>query len=135
MAERMVIEKAIGYFDFILKSGVTAERGKLAVFDTTDGSVTKGSLATTLIPLGLFMNTVVGDGTKVVTVQFFHEIAARWWVNDTVDPLVLADRGTLAYIKDDQTVTGTATGASALGLVFAVDTLKGVLVYSAYQFR
>ncbi len=134
MTDRMVTEAVWGYQDFVLKSGVLAERGKLAVIDTADGSITKGGTAATLLPLGLWMQTLTGDGVKKIQVQLFHPINARWWDNDTAGtPAVAADVGKAAYIKDDQTVTRATTG-SVLGLILAIDASKGVLVYSSYPF-
>lgn len=133
--ERMVDRAAWGWHDFVLKSGVLAERGKLACIDTADGSITKGALSATLIPLGLFTETLTGDGVKTVQVRMFHELSLFWWNNDTAGtPLTAASVGKLAYIKDDQTVSAVSVGASAAGLVLQVDALKGVLVYSSYPF-
>jgi hypothetical protein len=87
-----------------------------------------------LIPIGIFTADVLGDGVKTVQVKFWSEIAAYWWANDATTPIVLADRGTLAYIKDDTTVSGDDTGRSALGLVLDVNSTDGVLVYAAYPF-
>jgi hypothetical protein len=134
MADRMVTEAVWGYHDFVLKSATVAERGKLAVIDTADGSITKGGAAATLLPLGIFMQSLTGDGVKKVQVQMFHPINARWWENDAAGtPAVAADVGKAAYIKDDQTVTRATTG-SVLGLILEVSTQKGVLVYSSYPF-
>lgn len=134
MTERTKIRAAISSYDFVLKSGVTAEKGKIAVIDTADGAVTKATAAAGLIPIGNFARTVVGDGTLTVTVDFWDEISAQWWVNDGTAAVTAAMRGGLCYMKDDQTVSSDATTRSALGMVLAVDTAKGVLVYSAYRF-
>lgn len=132
MADRMVTEAVWGYHDFVLKSGVTAERGKIAVIDVSDGSITKAGTAATLVPLGVFMQPLVGDGVKRVQVQMFHTINARWWENDAGGtPVLAADVGKFAYMKDDQTVTRAVTG-SILGLILEVSTTKGVLVHTSY---
>lgn len=132
MADRMVTRAAWGYQDFVLKSGVQAERGKIACIDSADGSITKGAASATLIPLGIFVNTVLGDGVKTVTVEMWQEIGLRWWINDTVAAVVAADLGTVVFMKDDQTVSGDGTGRSPLGIVLKLDTVKGVLVYTTY---
>lgn len=132
MAERMVIEANWGYQDFVLTTGVLAERGKLACIDKATGLITKGAATGTLIPIGVFMTTLTGDGVKAISVQLFYPIAARWWDNDTAGAFAAADVGDLAYVKDDQTVA--KSGAVSLGLVLAVDSRKGVLVYSSYPF-
>lgn len=132
MAERMVIRAAWGYHDFILKSGVVAEKGKICCIDTTDGSITKGAASATLIPLGVFVSSLTGDGVKTVQVEMFQEIGLRWWNNDATTPVVVADLGTVVFMKDDQTVSGDGTSRSPMGCALALDTVKGVLVYTAY---
>ena len=134
MAERAVIKAYWAYHQFVLADGVVAEKGKLACIDTTDGSVTKGATSATLIPLGLFAESLTGDGELLVNVELFEEIVARWWVNDTVAPVTADLLGQICFIKDDQTVTADDTGASPLGMILAVDTAKGVLVHSRYPF-
>jgi hypothetical protein len=133
MTERMIIEAHWGYKSFVLKSGVLAEKGKLACLDTANPNViTKGAVSTTLIPFGVFSETKTGDGTAKIQVKLFREIQAIWWVNDTVAPVVNVP--SLAYIKDDQTVSSDGTSRSTMGFVLAVDANKGVLVFADYGF-
>ena len=132
MTERMSIKAYWAYQQFTLTTGVLAEKGKIAVVNTATGLVTKGGLATTYLPLGVFAETLTGDGVKKVQVELWEEIVGRWWVNDTVAPITAAMLGKAAYIKDDQTVSATSTGASVLGAVLAVDAVKGVLVRSGF---
>lgn len=129
--ERMVLEQHWGYYTYRLKSGVQSEKGKLACLDTADPTViTKGAVSTTLIPIGIFMSTALGDGSKTVQVKLFHEIQGVYWNNDgSIDA---NDVGAFAYIKDDQTVTLDDSGASLLGWILNVDPSKGVLVRSTY---
>jgi hypothetical protein len=134
MAERMVTKAYWGYHLYTLKSGVLAEKGKMAAIDTADGSVTKGATSTTLIPLGIFAETLTGNGTLQIQVELFEEIVGRWWNNDTGAAVTAAMLGQACYIKDDQTVTSLSTGASKAGTVMAVDAIKGVLVHSIYPF-
>lgn len=131
MTERMQIEAHWGYKPFVLKNGDLAEKGKLACLDLSlSGQVCKGRKATGLIPIGVFGETITGDGTKTVIVKLFNEYRLNWWVNDATTAVTAADIGTLCYVKDDVTVTGDDTGASVAGLVMGVDAVKGVLVYS-----
>lgn len=131
MTERMQIEAHWGYIPLVLKNGDFAEKGKLCCLDLSlSGQVCKGRKATGLIPLGVFGETLTGDGVKTVIVKLFNEYRLNWWTNDTVTAVAAADIGTLCYIKDDVTVTGDDTGASPAGLVLKVDAVKGVLVYS-----
>jgi hypothetical protein len=85
------------------------------------------------MPLGIFTESLTGDGVKRIQVRMFHEISLFWWSNDTVAPVLAANIGDPVYIKDDQTVSLTSTGASALGIAFQVDSVLGVLVYSTYR--
>ena len=134
MTERMVTEAHWGYQTFVLKSGELGEKGKLACFDTANpGLVVKGKVSTTLIPIGVFYETKTGDGVIKINVKLFKEIQAIWWNNDATAPVVAV--ATIAAIKDDQTVSLDATGRSAAGLVLAIDTNKGVLIFSALPAR
>jgi hypothetical protein len=133
MAERMTIQANWGYYDFILKSGVSAERGNIAVIDTADGSVTNAGPGTGLLPLGIFQRSITGDGVATVQVKMWREIIAYWFDNDTGGtPVTIAKRGQLAYLKDAHTVTLVATGSVA-GMVLDVNTAKGVLVLFGYK--
>lgn len=130
MTERMVIEANWGYYPFVLKSGEAAEKGKMACLDTVaSGQVVKGAASTTLIPIGIFMESLTGDGVKKIQVKLFQEVKAFWWTNDGTAPVAADDIGTFAFIKDDVTVSMDDTGRSAAGLILAVDSAKGVLIY------
>jgi hypothetical protein len=129
--DRMVIEAHWGYYPFVLKNGDVAEKGKLACLDrATAGIVRKGATATGLVPVGVFNESLTGDGVKKISVKLFDEIRAIWWTNDSTTPLTANDIGDPCYIKDDVTVSGDNTGRSLAGMVLAVDSAKGVLVYS-----
>lgn len=130
MTERMIGEAAWGYHDFLLKSGVVAEKGHLACLDTTEaGKVVAGKASATLIPIGHFMESFTGDGVKRIQVKLFWELRLYWWKNDATAPLAAADIGTFAFILDSQTVTSDDTGHSVAGLVIAVDSARGVLIH------
>lgn len=134
MTERMVTEADWGYYAFILANAEVAEKGKLAVIDTANsGVIVNAKTATGLIPLGIWAESLTGDGVKRIQVKLHREIQMTWWDNDTVAPLALADRGTLAYLKDATTVTKTSAGHSIAGMVMDVSTAKGVLVLFGYK--
>ena len=127
-------EEQGSYWSYPLANGEVAERGKLACIDTANaGVIVAGQTATGLIPIGRFMADLTGDGTTKVPIRFFHEITPIWWDNDTVTAVAIADRGTLCYIKDAETVSGDNTGRSAAGLVLDVDATDGVLVWSGVK--
>lgn len=130
MTERMVIEANWGYYPFVLKSAEVVEKGHMACLDTTQsGKVVKGAASETLIPIGIFMDSMTGDGVKKIQVKLFQEVKAFWWDNDATSPVAADDIATFAFIKDSKTVSMDDTGRSSAGLVLAVDSSKGVLIY------
>jgi hypothetical protein len=128
MTARMTRNEAWSYAEIAMTNAVAFERGELAVVDTATGLLTKGAASTTQIPIGYFESDGTGDGSTAVRVRLFKEVVIHWWDNDTVTPVVAADLLSPCYIKDDRTVTGDATGASAAGRVWAVNTTNGVAV-------
>lgn len=133
MAERMTIQANWGFYDFVLKSGVSAERGNIAVIDTADGSVTNAGPGTGLVPIGIFQRSVTGDGVVTVQVKMWWQLTAYWYDNDAAGtPVLIAKRGQLCYLKDAHTVTSVATGSVA-GMVLDVNSAKGVLVLFGYK--
>jgi hypothetical protein len=134
MTERMINEADWGYIALVLANAEVAERGKLACIDTANsGIIVKGKTATGLIPLGIFHESLTGDGVKKVQIKLFSEIHPVWWDNDTVAAVASTDRGKLCYVKDDATVTITSSGHSIAGMVLDVVTAKGVLVLAGYK--
>jgi hypothetical protein len=128
--ERMVRQANWGDQVFVLKSGEVAEKGHLACLDTATGQVVNGAAATGIVPLGIYRETLTGDGAKRVNIKLFDEIIAYWWDNDAGDPADATDLLKNCYVLDSGTVTMTSTGHSLAGLILAVDPVKGVLVYS-----
>lgn len=103
-------------------------QGGTACFDSSTGLVAKAFISTTLTPIGVFtedQNTASG-GTVHVTL--FKEVTAYWRANDGT--VVAADVGKDCYILDDQTVAKTSNSStrSVAGRIWAIDTVKGVLV-------
>jgi hypothetical protein len=133
MAERTIREAHWGYYSFVLKSGVVAEKGNIAAFDTSDGSVVNAASGATFIPIGVFHESKVGDGIVKCQVKMWREIQLTWWDNDATTPAALTDRGKVAYLKDNHTVSMDGTGRSKAGMVFDVQTAKGVLVFFDYD--
>lgn len=131
--ERMITEAHWGYYSFAPKSGEVCEKGKIAAFDTTDGSVINAKVATTLIPLGIWHESKTADGVIKVQVKLWKELQLTWWNNDATTPAAITDRGKLCFLKDNQTVSMDGTGRSKAGMVFDVQTAKGVLVYFDYD--
>lgn len=130
MAKRMRRPERWTTREFVLTNAVQAEQGKLACLDTSTGLVTKGGASTTLLPLGLFAEDLLGDGTKKVNVRLFEEIEVEWFDNSAGDAVDAADVGSDVFIEDDVTVAATDAGGtlSVAGRCLAVDADKGVAV-------
>jgi hypothetical protein len=127
----MTRNEAWGWFEGILTNAIAVEKGELACIDTATGLLTIGATSLTLRPIGTFEvdGVVTGDGSATVRVKLFDEIRVHYFDNDTGGtPVVATDLGNLCYVLDGRTVTGDATGASAAGRVWGVNTRYGVAV-------
>lgn len=134
MAERMVTEAHWGYYAPVLANTEVAEKGKLACFDTANnGVLVAGKSAAGLISIGIFAESMTGDGVKRCQIKLHHEIQLTWWDNDSVAPIALTDRGQLCYLKDAVTVSIDGTGRSVAGLIMDVSAAKGVLVHFGFK--
>lgn len=128
--DRMLIEADWGYYAFVLGAGVVVEKGKLACFDTAAGGALVNAGPTAgLFGIGIFAESMTGDGIKRCQVKLHREIQATWWDNDTGGtPAVIADRGKVCFFKTNTQVTMDDAGSVA-GVVLDVQAAKGVLVY------
>jgi hypothetical protein len=129
---RKMREVSVKQIKRVLKNASVAVEGAIACIDTTDGALVPAATATTLIPIGYFIDlgtetSVTGDGTKQVKVRLFKEVIAFWYVNDTGTPVTDAKMAQIVYLLDNQTLSGNATGKSIAGRCWGVDTVKGVL--------
>lgn len=109
---------------------------------TSSGYYQQGAAATTLSAVGrftefgstapgtngVFDNTGGADGAISVEVEYFNPFWIFLMRNDTGSAVVTADRGSVCYVLDDQTVTHTSTGHSVAGIVYDV-TSEGVWVH------
>lgn len=68
------------------------------------------------------------SAAKLVTVEFDREIWARWFSNHTSGAVAATDLGMVCNSQDDNTVTMLGAGRSRCGIVWGVDSVKGVLV-------
>ncbi len=129
MAERMTRREAWSYIERILANGAVAEKGHIACVELATGELTPGATDTTLRPIGVFEQSMTGDGVKKVRVRLFREVWLDRFDNSGTDAIVDADFGELCYIQDSKTVaktSGTNT-RSVAGRIWAV-TSAGVLV-------
>jgi len=129
MATRRRDTMKISEYAFVLTNGVTATQGERACGDTSTGLVTVAGTSTTLVALGFFAETVVGDGTKTVRVFFETEATAEWMTNDTAGgAIAAANVFSEVYMKDGKTVSITATGRSKGGRVIAYDATANLVL-------
>lgn len=121
-------QEAWRYKEFTLKSGSIAYKGGRAAIEVATGKVVPASSATGLVPIGVFFKKVDASlADKTVTVDLEREVTIEFFANAGGGDAVLAtDVGTLVYMLDDATVTRTATGRSIAGVVWQVDSTKGV---------
>ena len=99
-------------------TGVTVQQGGIAVLEA--GVAKPGRTATGLVAIGMFEETVAGDGVRRAKVR---RGCFRFGNSAAGDLIAAADIGGTAYIVDDQTVAKThATNTrSAAGKIFDVD--------------
>jgi len=113
-----------------LAATIVVYAGAMVCLDTADGMYKIGVASTTLINAGIAQESVDSTGTAagatLCNIKFHRPITGRWFLNDSGGgAAVAASRGNDCYIKDDQTVTMTSTGASKAGRVWEVATIDG----------
>lgn len=102
-------------------TATTIYAGALVVSNAS-GYAAPGSTATGLVALGRAEESVVNAGANgAKTIQVRRNKAFKF-ANSATDAVVQADVGRTCYIEDDQTVSHTATGKSAAGMVTQLDS-------------
>jgi hypothetical protein len=113
---------------FTLASGNKAWKNALIGIDLGTGKVVPASTRTDLLIIGKAAETVdATSADKLLNVRLAREVWVEWLANDATS-IVATDLGALCYLKDDQSVTITPTGASVAGRIWAVDSGRGVAV-------
>ncbi len=117
----------------VLAASVKATKGGVACIDTTANAIKPmASGNNNLVPIGMFQedNDNSGSGsTSRVMVSLNTEIQGQWLDNATGGAAVTsADLYDNVYGLDDHTVTHTAGSNSVAGIVWDIDSLKGVAV-------
>jgi hypothetical protein len=136
MTARMKAPEAWSYAELPLGNGVVAERGLLAAYDLTNNVLVlavSGSPSAVLVPLGYFDEDRTGDGTTPARVQLFREVWLHWFKNDGTNPVLAANIFDDCYLVDGRTVSisSLTNTRSKAGKVWAVDSVKGVLISPA----
>jgi hypothetical protein len=88
----------------VVKSGTTVYAGGMATLLTADGTAVPAGTASAGNAVGAFADTVTGDGTLTVDIQFG---CFRFDNSTSTDEIKAADIGGIAYIVDDATVAKT----------------------------
>ena len=126
--ERQSSREAWSYKQFTLASGTKGYKNGLAAINLGTGKVVPATASTNLLVIGKFAETIDATAAdKLVNVQLSREVWIEWLANDSTS-VAATDFGALCYLKDDQSVTITPTGASVAGRVWGVDSAKGVAV-------
>jgi hypothetical protein len=113
---------------FTLASGHKAWKNGLAAIDLGTGKVVPGATAPGLLLIGKFSETVDATaGDQLINVRLAREVEIEWLNNDAAS-VAATDLGSLCYVKDDQSVTLVATGASVAGRIWGVEAGRGVAV-------
>jgi hypothetical protein len=120
MAERPIRSKPISRIERALKSAAVAEKGNVACIDLGDGALVPVSVATDLLPIGWFEESLTGDGTTPVGVKLFKEIEVVLLPNAGSGAVDDGDVGNVCYLTATAAVTMTSTGASVAGRVWGV---------------
>jgi hypothetical protein len=86
------------------------------------GHMVGGALAADLLVVGRYGETVDNTGgaigAKTVDVFFHRQFECMSFINDTVAPVTNADIGQMIYMKDNNTVSASATTASPAGVAW-----------------
>lgn len=124
MAIRKRQPKAMGGYRFVLHTGAVAVQGEAAGIDTATGTVKPMGSASTQIFIGFFTDSLTGDGTLKVHVDFPEdEIWVEWLDNDSApNNATAATIGSEVYYKDARTVSTLATGRAKAGRVLDYDS-------------
>jgi hypothetical protein len=120
MAERKVRTAKWSRIERVLNTGAVAEKGNVAAFNKTNGTLVVSSVAATLHPVGFFEDSFTGDGVRKAKVRLFSEIDVALFGNAAVGPVADDDVGTVCYLASPWEVTMTPTGASVAGRVWGV---------------
>lgn len=107
---------------YVLKAGAVAVQSDFACINAA-GELVAASATAGLLPIGIFKESLTGDGVTKTEVLFPRHV---WATNDTTDPVTVI--GTTAYLFDGHTVSSDNTATSAIGPVVAISPTDGVLV-------
>jgi hypothetical protein len=125
--ERSRESGTIKHKQFTLKSGKKAYKGGSACLELSSNKVVPAVSGPGLVWIGIFDETVDATAAAaLVNVDLCREVTVEWLENDTTSAVSNLLRP--CYLLDDHTVTADPSAASVAGLVWGVDSRKGVAV-------
>lgn len=126
-AGRNVSRREAVKFGGLVNTGTTVYAGGIATRLTASGNLVPGGTANAGVGVGVFEETVTGDGVKTVEYRrgTFHFANSA-----STDQIGLGDIGNTCYIVDDQTVAKTDNSGArkAAGQIMDVDASGQVWV-------
>ncbi len=128
---RIPLETKFKHIPLPLAGSLVAYSGGMACIDVVAGTCIPG-IATNAnqVRVGNFEETLDNSASTAVAnvmVKLDKERVGQWYDNATGGAAVVT-LFTNCYIADDHTVTATAGSSSVAGRVWAIDSVKGVLV-------
>lgn len=106
-----------------MAASVKAWKGGLAMIDAGYVKPAVSGSGAAIFFDGVFTETVDNTGiagAKSVEVEFFPAKRVKLYANDGVNTCVVADRGKLCYLEDDQTVGNLSTSKTSPGRIYDV---------------
>lgn len=105
----------------VVNSGATVYAGTIATLLTATGAAVSGGTANAGVAVGVFQETVAGDGVKTVEIE--RGFAWQFANSAGADEITKGDIGNTCYVVDNQTVAKTDNSAArkAAGTIIDVD--------------
>jgi len=118
----------------VVATGVQVYVGSAVGVKPADGLLYKMGASSTLKPVGVARDNVLGDGTTKVEIRsgcFLFENSA------SSDLIAETEVGTVCYAVDDNTVakTSNSSARAAMGIVKGIDPAGKVMVFVGAQYR
>lgn len=119
-APNNIKRRAVSRINAVVKSGTTVYAGGLATLLAADATAVTGGTASAGPAIGVFRDTVTGDGALTVDIE---PGCFRFDNSASTDLIKKSDIGSTCYIVDDATVAKTDNSAArkAAGIVADVD--------------
>jgi hypothetical protein len=131
MTERYANKVAISQLEVVVPNALQVDRGNVACLQTSSGAWANPATSATLVPMGHWKETVLGDAVKTCIIELFEPLHGYWYANDGTNPVTTADLGKPVYLMANSVVRILSTGSSILGRAYKVSATDGVFVVPA----